>query len=206
MATHLPKSGDALLTSQMNERVARDVALHDGLTSLPNRTFLMWHLEHALADSLISQQPVTVLYLDLDGLKQVNDQHGHHVGDAMLQVTARRLRDTVPSDTVASRLGGDEFVCLLKGTSSRQTLATLAKSVVDAVSSELLIGELRVAVRPSFAIAISDADLATPETLLKHADAAMYRAKRSQAGYVFWDRHWTMVVCRGTCLPWPGAN
>ena len=178
----------ALLTSQMHERVARDVALHDALTSLPNRTFLMWHLKHALAEALIHQGPVAVLYLDLDGLKPVNDQHGHHVGDAMLQSTARRLRDTVPQGAVVGRLGGDEFVCLLTGMNSRNELAKLAESLMQAVSAELLIGERRVAVRPSIGIAISEGDGATPETLLKHADAAMYRAKRSHAGYVFCDR------------------
>ncbi len=171
----------------MHERVARDVALHDGLTSLPNRTFLMWHLKPALADSLITEQPVAVLYLDLDGLKPVNDQHGHDVGDAMLQSTARRLRDTVPPDTVVSRLGGDEFVCLVMGTNNRNELSAVAESLVDAVSAELVIGEMRVAVQLSIGIAISEADGAMPETLLKHAHAAMYRAKRSQAGYLFWD-------------------
>ena len=179
----------ALAKSQMHERIARDVALHDALTSLPNRRFLMWHLKHALAEALIHQGPVAVLCLDLDGLKPVNDQHGHHVGDAMLQTTARRLRDTVPQGVVVSRLGGDEFVCLLTGMNSRNELAKLAESLMQAVSAELLIGEHRVAVRPSIGIAISEGHGATPETLLKHADAAMYRAKRSQAGYFFWDCH-----------------
>ena len=179
----------ALAKSQMQERISRHVALHDALTLLPNRTFLMWHLKHALAEALIHQGPVAVLYLDLDGLKPVNDQHGHHVGDAMLQTTARRLRDTVPQGVVVGRLGGDEFVCLLTGMKSRNKLAKLAESLMQAVSAELLIGERRVAVRPSIGIAISEGDSATPETLLKHADAAMYRAKRSQAGYVFWDFH-----------------
>ena len=179
----------ALAKSQMHERVARGVALHDALTSLPNRTFLMWHLKHALAEALIHQGPVAVLYLDLDGLKPVNDQHGHHVGDAMLQSTARRLRATVPQGAVVGRLGGDEFVCLLTGMSNRNELAKLAQSLMQAVSAELLIGERRVAVRPSIGIAISEGDGATPEILLKHADAAMYRAKRSHAGYFFWGNH-----------------
>jgi diguanylate cyclase (GGDEF)-like protein len=149
----------------------------------------MWHLKQALSDSVLHQQPVAVLYLDLDGLKPVNDQHGHDVGDAMLEITARRLCEAVPADTVVSRLGGDEFVCLLKHANNRQELSTLARALIEAVSAELHIGDRHVAVRPSIGIAISQADGATPEVLLKHADAAMYRAKRSHAGCVFWDDH-----------------
>lgn len=178
-----------LCKSQRQERVARHVALHDALTSLPNRIYLKWYLNQALTDSMTHRHPVALFYLDLDGLKRLNDQHGHDAGDAMLEMTARRLLATVPPDSVVSRLGGDEFVCLLKGTENREQLAALGKSLLDAVSAELLIDGHRVSVRPSIGIAISQADGATPETLLKHADAAMYRAKRTRTGYGFWDCH-----------------
>ena len=178
-----------LRKSQAQERVARHVALHDALTSLPNRIYLKWHLAQALTDSTIHRRPVALFYVDLDGLKRVNDQHGHDAGDAMLEMTARRLLATVPVDSIVSRLGGDEFVCLLQGTDNREQLAALGKALIDAVSAELLVDGHRVSVKPSIGIAISQADGATPETLLKHADAAMYRAKRTRTGYEFWDRH-----------------
>ncbi len=178
-----------LRKSQMQGRVARRVALHDALTSLPNRIYLNWHLKQALTDSAIHRQPVALFYLDLDGLKRVNDQHGHDAGDSVLEMTARRLLATVPSDRIVSRLGGDEFVCLLNGTDNREQLATLGKALIDAVSAEMLVDGHCVSVRRSIGIAISRSDDATPESLLKQADAAMYRAKRTRTGYGFWDRH-----------------
>ena len=186
--TALALAQSALRKSQMQERIARNVALHDALTLLPNRVYLKWHLKQALADSMSHRHPIALFYLDLDGLKPVNDQYGHDVGDAMLATTARRLLATAPPNSVVSRLGGDEFVCLLKGSNDREQLAELGKSLIAAVSAELLIDGHRVSVRPSIGIATSQADGATPETLLKHADAAMYRAKRSRTGYGFWDQ------------------
>ena len=178
-----------LRESQTQERVARHVALHDALTSLPNRIYLKWHLKQALTDSTIHRHPVALFYVDLDGLKRVNDQHGHDAGDSILEMTALRLLATVPADSIVSRLGGDEFVCVLKGTDNRERLAALGKALIDAVSAELLVDGHRVSVRPSIGIAISQADGATPDTLLKHADAAMYRAKQTRTGYGFWDQH-----------------
>ena len=174
-----------LIQSRMHEQIARDVALHDVLTSLPNRTFLMWHLKNAIAEALTNRRSVSLLYVDLDGLKLVNDMHGHHVGDAMLQITASRLRDTVPADAVVCRIGGDEFVCLLNDNDDHHELALLAKSLISAISAELFIEGSRITVKPSIGIVVSDCAHATPEIVLKNADMAMYEAKRKKTGYVF---------------------
>lgn len=181
----LARAKAELIQSRMHERIARDVALHDGLTSLPNRTFFMSYLKNAIAEALISRRFVSLLYVDLDGLKLVNDTCGHHVGDAMLQITASRLRDTVPDDAVVCRIGGDEFVCLLKDKNDHDELASLAKLLISAVSAELLIEGCRITVKPSIGIVVSDCAGATPEIVLKNADMAMYEAKRKKTGYEF---------------------
>ena len=174
-----------LIGSRMHERIARDMALHDALTSLPNRISLMLNLKKAIAEAVINRRFVSLFYIDLDGLKLVNDMHGHHVGDAMLQITASRLRDNVPADAVVYRIGGDEFVCLLKDKNDHQELALLAKSLISAVSAELFVEGCRITVKPSIGIAVSDCDGATPEIVLKNSDMAMYEAKRRKTGYVF---------------------
>ena len=174
-----------LIQSRMHEQIARDVALRDVLTSLLNRTFLMWHLKNAIAEALTNRRFVSLFYVDLDGLKLVNDMHGHHVGDAMLQITASRLRDTVPADAVVCRIGGDEFVCLLKDKIDHHELASIAKSLISAISAELFIEGSRITVKPSIGIVVSDCAHATPEIVLKNADMAMYEAKRKKTGYVF---------------------
>lgn len=176
-----------LRASQKRERIARDAALHDSLTGLPNRTSLMWQLNHACDNASADHRFIALLYFDLDALKCVNDEHGHDVGDALLCATATRLVATVPSGCVVSRFGGGEFICLLRDGRSRHALATLTESLINAISRDFLIGECRIVVRPSVGIAVREDRSVTPETLLKRADAAMYEAKRRQAGYLFAD-------------------
>lgn len=184
-----------LATARAGERVALRQAQHDSLTRLPNRDGFNQRLQqellltHAqLRDPVGSTGPsLAVLYLDLDGLKPINDQHGHHAGDQLLRIVGARLARAVRKEDMVCRMGGDEFACLLTEVKSRQHLSHLACKLFDAVSAPLKIGLLQLTVRPSIGIAVCPTDGATAQGLLRHADSAMYRAKRRQLGYAFFD-------------------
>ncbi len=177
-----------LVGTQAGERRARHLAFHDGLTSLPNRSFFRQRLDEALAGLEVPRPPLAVLYLDLDGLKQINDAHGHHVGDKLLAIVAVRLARAVRAEDVMSRLGGDEFACLVVNYLKREQLSHLARKLFNVVSAPLKMDKLEIVVRPSIGIAICPTDGVTADVLLRNADAAMYHAKRQQTGYAFFDR------------------
>lgn len=163
-------------------------AQHDALTSLPNRSHFRDLLRHALAKTDLQRPSLALLYMDLDGFKPINDQHGHDVGDRMLHIVATRLTRAIRAGDSVGRMGGDEFACLLGDIDDREQLSHLACKLFDAVSAPLQVGKLQLTVRPSIGIAICPIDGGTADTLLKRADAARYRAKRAQSGYAFFDR------------------
>ncbi|WP_425260920.1 diguanylate cyclase domain-containing protein [Rubrivivax sp. RP6-9] len=169
-------------------RRERHRAQHDELTALPNRSFFHERLDRALAAPDGPRHLPAVLYLDLDGFKPINDRHGHDVGDELLRIVALRLARAMRSEDVVSRIGGDEFACLLAEAGSRDQLGHVACKLFDAVSTPLKIGDLQLCVRASIGIAVAPTDGSTAGVLMKHADAAMYHAKREQTGYAFFDR------------------
>ncbi len=203
----LARARQELGTTRAGERRALHQARHDGLTQLPNREHFHQRLSDALAQSLpglpspshpqlqlhlqaLPAAPgsaLAVLYLDLDGLKPINDQHGHQAGDQLLRIVASRLSRAVRREDMVCRMGGDEFACLLTQALSREQLSHLACKLFDAVSAPLKIGALELTVRPSIGIAVCPADGATADGLLRNADSAMYHAKRRQLGYAFFE-------------------
>lgn len=176
-----------LVQRREGERRAHHQAQHDSLTTLPNRRCFSARLQGELLAAADTVPSLAVLFVDLDGFKQVNDQHGHEVGDQMLRSVADRLRQSVRAGDMVGRLGGDEFACLLSAPMERGPLAHLARKLFDAVSAPLTIGALELKVRPSIGIALCPENGHTATTLLKRADAAMYTAKRDQSGYAFFD-------------------
>jgi diguanylate cyclase len=176
-----------LLDTRVGERHARHVALHDSLTSLPNRSFFRERLAHTLSRGEPAGAGLAVLYFDLDEFKPINDTHGHDTGDALLKVVASRLKRAVRGGDIVSRMGGDEFACLLDRPPDRDQLSHLACKLLDAVGAPARIGALLLSVRPSIGIAVCPGDGSNADSLLKNADAAMYRAKRTQTGYAFFD-------------------
>ncbi len=152
-------------------------ANHDPLTGLPNRTLLIDRLDGALARARRHNRRVAVLFLDLDHFKVVNDSLGHGLGDRLLVAIAERLAIALrPGDTVA-RFGGDEFVVLCEDLVSQHDAITIAERVDEAVSGPFIIDDTEVFVGVSIGIALPDDTEADPETLIRDADAAMYRAK-----------------------------
>jgi diguanylate cyclase (GGDEF)-like protein len=160
----------------------RYLALHDDLTGLPNRL----QLRHALEEALERSGRTTVLLFDLDGFKEVNDTVGHDIGDLLLQEIPKRLLPALPADTLFARLGGDEFAILLTGANA-ELGRLVATSVRERLEAAFSIREISIAIAASIGIAEAPAHGDDPETLLKHADIAMYDAKRRRSGTSVYD-------------------
>ncbi len=152
-------------------------ATHDQLTGLVNRALLIDRIEHALERGPRTDASISVLYLDLDGFKTVNDAWGHRAGDKLLIDVAARLRGAVrPSDTVA-RLGGDEFVVLCEDLTDRNVVIEIAERVVASLAVAYAVDGKEIQLSASVGIVMHAGGNETAETLLRDADAAMYRAK-----------------------------
>lgn len=177
----------ALAGLRDGERRARHEALHDALTSLPNRQHFRDRLQQALATPSGPNVSLAVLYIDLDDFKPVNDQHGHATGDELLRIVATRLMRAVRAEDMASRLGGDEFACLIADMPDPAGLEALARKLIAVVSAPVTLGALELQVQPSIGIAVSPLDASSADGLLRRADAAMYRAKRTKTGVARFD-------------------
>jgi diguanylate cyclase len=174
--------------SHADELHARHLALHDELTALPNRRHCRERLDEALALAAARRTSAALLFLDLDGFKGINDRYGHETGDEVLRIVAARLSRAVRAGDIICRLGGDEFVCLPCGTLGAPQLAHLAGKLIDAVAAPLTLNGLHLEVRPSIGVAIFPEHGDNTESLLKAADAAMYRAKLRHTGFAFAER------------------
>jgi diguanylate cyclase (GGDEF)-like protein len=161
----------------------RHQALHDALTGLPNRTLFHDRVEQALAAGKRNRQEVGVLLIDLDRFKEVNDTLGHRKGDLLLREIGSRLRATLrESDTIA-RLGGDEFGVLLPAIENSAGATRSAARIRESLEHDFVVDGLRVTVDTSVGIALAPQHGSDVDTLLQHADVAMYQAKRAHAGY-----------------------
>jgi diguanylate cyclase (GGDEF)-like protein len=188
LRARLAEARTELVGTQAGEHQARHLALHDSLTSLPNRRYFLQRLDHALAHVERRRSTVAILYLDLDAFKPINDTHGHQTGDEVLKIVAARLARAVRENDMMSRLGGDEFACLPAAVLTWEQLGHMAHKLIAVVSAPLTIGTLTFAVHPSIGIATYPTDGTTAEDLIKSADDAMYRSKRDRLGYSFVDR------------------
>lgn len=175
------------LTDRKNfEEELRHLAFHDSLTRLPNRRLLQDRMQQSLHTSKRQNTHVAVLFLDLNKFKQLNDTYGHDVGDQLLVEVANRLRQQVRDCDTVARIGGDEFVVLLEGLDVNPETATeqanaIAAKIVDILSEEYLLGDIRHHGSASIGIKIFSGDEADPDKILKDADEAMYKAKKGEA-------------------------
>ena len=161
------------------EEIIRQIAYHDTLTSLPNRILFEDRFAMALANAHRNKELLSILYLDLDGFKYVNDTFGHRVGDRLLQCIAERLKGCLRENDTVARLGGDEFAVLLPGVSQVSNVAQVAGKIIDNVKQPMEIEGKEVSVTTSVGIALFPNDGDDIGKLLKHADDAMYRAKNN---------------------------
>ena len=154
------------------------LAFYDPLTDLPNRSLLEDRAHLALAEARREETEVSLLFLDLDRFKNINDTLGHMVGDLLLQQVAERLRGCVREADTISRLGGDEFILLLPG-AGQEGAGRVAEDILARVSEAMELGVHRLTITPSVGISVFPHDGEDLETLLKHADTAMYHAKEA---------------------------
>jgi diguanylate cyclase (GGDEF)-like protein/PAS domain S-box-containing protein len=171
-------TGSDITERKQAEHRVHHVAQHDALTGLPNRSLLQDRLGQAVAYANRTALPVWVMLIDLDRFKFVNDSMGHKAGDVLLMTIAARLRSALrDSDTVA-RLSGDEFVVILSEHPNEQLTPEIVQRIMDAVARPVMLGTHEFFVTCSVGVAVYPHHLAAPDTLIEHADIAMYRAKK----------------------------
>ena len=153
-------------------------SLHDSLTQLPNRTLFHASVKDAIAEG----SPATVMLVDLDHFKEVNDTLGHRTGDKLLVEVATRLREALGEDAVVARLGGDEFALLVPETDADDAVAA-ARQVLDSMHRPFTVDDFMLSVEASIGVALYPADGDDSGTLLRCADVAMYMAKDSRKGF-----------------------
>jgi diguanylate cyclase (GGDEF)-like protein/PAS domain S-box-containing protein len=169
-------------TFERAEAELREQALHDALTGLPNRTLLDDRLRSAIAVAQRQDAPLSLLLLDLDGFKGVNDSWGHHAGDLVLVEIAARLSGSLRESDTAARLGGDEFVLLLPATPLLGAIEA-ARALVDFIVAPIIVDGKPLTVGASIGIAVFPNHGRDADVLLAAADSAMYDAKHSGGGY-----------------------
>ena len=175
--------GAVLVLRDSSERLSaeanlRELAQLDPLTGLHNRSSLHERLEVMLASAKRQHSQLAVLFIDLDGFKQINDSFGHDVGDAVLAEVAQRLKHTLRIDDFIARLGGDEFVLVAGNLAQEATIAEMATRLIEIVGRPCRAGDALVKVAASIGISLYPNDSSTAAGLLRLADAAMYRAKK----------------------------
>jgi diguanylate cyclase (GGDEF)-like protein/PAS domain S-box-containing protein len=160
------------------QRIAQ-LAHFDVLTGLPNRTLFFDRLDQAVARARRYRQKFALLYLDLDGFKQVNDAYGHQVGDGLLKLVAERLTETARHMDTVARIGGDEFVFILNNIDHAANVAVVAAKVTESLTQPFIVNGNTCSIGCSIGISIFPDDTDKPETLVKMADDAMYMSKKS---------------------------
>lgn len=171
-----------------NEKRLHHLAHHDALTNLPNRLLFEDRLKQALSKARRSRRQVALFFLDLDHLKEVNDNLGHDYGDLLLIDIAKRLRRCVREGDTVARMGGDEFLILLEEIESIERIETMAERICTALTHELSKGDFTQKISASIGISIFPEDAANGQEMMKNADLAMYRVKNSgKANYQFYS-------------------
>ena len=159
-------------------RQLRHLATHDALTGLPNRVLLDDRIAQALTHAHRERHSFAVMLCDLDRFKLINDSLGHHAGDHLLQEVARRLTNVVRDVDTVARLGADEFIIVLSPLTSRKDAEVVAQRVIEAMQPAVEIAGITIHASPSIGIAFYPDDGSSVETLIAHADAAMFAAKQ----------------------------
>ena len=173
-AADLARSNEEL---KLSEDRLRYIAYHDTLTGLPNRKLFYERLHQALEWAAVNNQSVALMFLDLDGFKLINDTCGHDTGDLLLQAVADRLTRSLRGSDTVSRLGGDEFTVILPAISEPIKVERVAQKIITTLSHSFTISGAAISVTASIGISLYPSNGEDADTLIKNADAAMYRAK-----------------------------
>ncbi|MEH1816906.1 MAG: CHASE2 domain-containing protein [Nostoc sp.] len=174
-AAELYRSNNEL---KLKEDHLRYLAYHDPLTGLSNRKFFAEQLYESLHWAQHNNLLLGLLFIDLDGFKQVNDTLGHETGDRLLMTIAERLSNSLRASDTVSRLGGDEFTVILRAIPNVQIAAKVAEKILSSITKPIVLDSYTIQVSASIGISVYPYNSQDSETLMKQADTAMYRAKR----------------------------
>ena len=174
-----------LAVAEKQEEAARHASFHDPLTGLPNRLLFNDRLEHALAQAKRHNWTLAVMFLDLNGFKDINDTYGHDIGDSVLQTISQRLKENTRDDDTVSRHGGDEFLYLLMEVRDERDIALIAQNILKVIQVPCDVGVRDLTISASIGISIFPKHGTTADRLVKRADKAMYHAKQTKSGYAF---------------------
>lgn len=185
-----------LLHAGKAEKHIRRLAYHDSLTGLANRAHFNGRLEELLNRPAEENEMLAILFLDLDRFKLVNDTLGHDVGDLLLKAVAERLLGTVRSGDLVARLGGDEFTIILERVASADVVARVADKICRILSAPFVFSGQEIYVTASIGISMYPTDAKDAQTIIKHADTAMFKAKDNGGGYIFYAEGMEAEACQ----------
>ena len=177
----------ALAERRYSEMRLDMLANHDPLTGLPNRSYFQDFLNHALARAQRERAQVSLLFIDLDRFKHINDSQGHEVGDQVLRIVGNRLDEQLRSDDFVARLGGDEFAVILNHPPASRAASRVARKLGKTLTEPFRIGQRRYAIGASIGISVYPDDGMDGNTLLRQADLAMYQAKQRRSGFEYYS-------------------
>ena len=182
----IQKRVNHLIASNKAERNMKRLAYHDSLTGLPNRTNLMQHLQLSIDQSNIEKSMFAVLFLDLDHFKVVNDTMGHDVGDLLLKAVSDRLSNFLREKDFIARLGGDEFTIVLQDVKNIAVIEDIAEQICKSFRKSFVFLKRKILVTTSIGVSVFPADGTEISDLLKHADTAMFKAKKQRDRFYFY--------------------
>lgn len=177
---------------RMNERLHasqvqyRQLAQYDSLTGLPNRILLSDRFEQAVARAERNREVLVILYMDLDGFKRVNDQHGHQIGDLVLAEVGKRFQDSIRSSDSVIRMGGDEFIVLLEKVNHVDAVLSVSDKLLQVINEPIHVNSFEFSLGMSIGIACFPNDGITLDQLITAADHAMYNAKAAGKNQLSW--------------------
>ena len=169
----------------LNREKLKELALYDPLTRLPNRTLFQIELENEILHAKRYNYKLALMFIDLDGFKEVNDTFGHHIGDELLKEVAQRMQASIRQVDLSARLSGDEFTIVLSHTKDTKEAIMVAKSILKNINKEIVIQNNAIKIGASIGIAIYPVDAGTIHQLLLKADRAMYTAKENGKNQIF---------------------
>jgi len=178
----------AALTERRESEMRLDkLANHDPLTGLPNRTYFQVYLEHAIAQCARKGGQISLLFIDLNRFKHINDSRGHEIGDEVLRIIADRLGIALRGDDFVARLGGDEFAVVMSHPKTLRAASRVAQKLIETLAEPFKLDSHTYTVSSSVGISVYPDDASDANTLLRQADMAMYRAKLKRSGFEYFS-------------------